>query len=272
MFAARYSSRMSEKMSLENQFKIKKIANSYILYDDDVIAEPTLALFNAVLHNGDYHTNSAAQQNNSVPKSKPGIGRAQVVYFQYKNNVQSYSLVLKHYYRGGLIAKVSKDSYLGHAVENSRAFKEFRLLKKMRELELPVPDAVAARVEKKLFCYRADLITREIENVKTLADVISEQALDAALWKKIGRVIKQFHLHDIYHADLNARNILLTDTEEIYLIDFDNCYIRAGITSWKTANLARLNRSLMKFKNNTKDFNFDEKSWRYLLDGYAGQV
>ena len=251
-------------MSLGSQSKIKKIADSYVLYDDSIIAEPTLQLFD-----GDYHTNLSALQNNSESESKTGIGRAQVVYFQHQNNYQKFSLVLKHYYRGGLIARPVKDQYLGFNIEKSRAFKEFRLLKKMNELGLPVPDAVAARVEKKLFSYRADLITREIENVKTLADVISEQTLSAVSWKKIGGVIKQFHLHNIYHADLNARNILLTDPEEVYLIDFDNCYIRTGTTSWKVANLARLHRSLKKLKNKIKGFYFDEEHWRCLLDGYS---
>ncbi|MFV2005740.1 MAG: 3-deoxy-D-manno-octulosonic acid kinase [Gammaproteobacteria bacterium] len=260
-------------MSLDNQFKIKKIANSFILYDDSVVTEPTLQLFAGVSPDADYHTKSGAQQNNSaagsIAGSRSGIGRAQVVYFQYESNSLVFSLVLKHYYRGGMIARLSKDRYLGFGVENSRAFKEFRLLKKMSELGLPVPDAVAARVEKQLFSYRADLISREIENVKTLSDILSGQKLDAAFWKKIGSTIKQFHQHDIYHADLNARNILITDSEEIYLIDFDNSYIRTGSASWKMANMARLNRSLMKFKKNTNGFNFDEKSWSLLLDGYS---
>ena len=255
-------------MSLDNQFKIKKIANSYILYDDSVIAEPSLQLFD-----GDYHTNSGTQQNNSATgstvDSTSGIGRAKVVYFQHENNSLVFSLVLKHYYRGGLISRLIKDRYLGFDVENSRSFKEFRLLKKMRKAGLPVPDAVAARVQKQLFSYRADLVTREIENVKTLADILSEKVFDSALWKKIGNCIKRFHQQDIYHADLNARNILITASEDVYLIDFDNSYIRVGSESWKMANLARLNRSLMKFKNNSAGFNFDEKSWSLLLDGYA---
>ncbi len=253
-----------DKMSSKDQFKIKKTGNSYILYDASIIAEPTLQLFDA-----DYHTNSGAQQNNSALADEPttgaGIGRAKVTYYQHED----IPLVLKHYYRGGAVASFIKDRYLGFNIENTRAFKEWRLLKKMRSFELPVPEAVAAHVEKGLLFYRADLLTREIENCITLADFLLHQGLDTGQWKKIGKCIKHFHLLDIYHADLNARNILLTDADDIYLIDFDNSYIRIGQDSWKMANLSRLKRSLLKFKNNTDGFNFDEDDWSAFLGGYV---
>ncbi len=244
--------------------------SSYIIYDASILAEPTLQLFDR-----DYHTNQQTQQNNSASPAviagtgsgtgnRAGIGRARVIYFSFGDK----SLVLKHYFRGGAVASLVKDRYLGFNVENSRAFKEWRLLNKMHHLGLPVPQAVAAHVEKALFSYRADLITEEIKGSKTLADILTENSIDAKQWKKIGTCIKLFHQHNVYHADLNARNILVTDAEEIYLIDFDNSYIRTGSTSWKMANLARLKRSLLKFKNKTDGFNFDDTNWTALLEGY----
>jgi len=199
-----------------------------------------------------------------MPQAEGGIGRAKVVYFPYEGK----TFVLKHYYRGGAVASVLKDQYLGFNVEKSRAFKEWRLLKKMHELALPVPKAVAAHVERDSFFYRADLITVKIEDTKTLADVLIEKAMAAEQWCKIGECIKRFHDHDIYHADLNARNILLSDTGDVYLIDFDNSYLRADSVKWKMANLARLKRSLLKFKKNTAGFRFDEDNWTALLSGY----
>lgn len=250
-------------MSSIDQFKIKKTGDSYILYDASIIGDPTLQLFN-----GDYHTNSGAQQNKSTALHEAGpvsgVGRAKVTYFQY----EGVPLVLKHYYRGGFVARLIKDRYLGLDIENTRAFREWRLLKKMYSMGLPVPDAIAAHVQKSLITYRADLITREIENCKTLADYLSACSMPASLWMKIGACLRQFHQHDIFHADLNARNILITDAEDIYLIDFDNSYIRAGTTAWKMANLARLQRSLLKFEKKPGDFNFNEKDWTALLEGY----
>jgi 3-deoxy-D-manno-octulosonic acid kinase len=250
-------------MSLDNNLKISKTGGSYILYDASIIAEPTLQLFNR-----DYHTNQSSRQSKSESnlsgEQQGGIGRAPVVYFSQGGK----SFVLKHYYRGGAVASVLKDRYLGFSIIKSRAFREFRLLKKMNELGLPVPQAVAAHVEKALVSYRADLITEEIKNTKTLADVLSESSIDVEQWKKIGACIKLFHQNNVYHADLNARNILLAESMKIYLIDFDNSHIRVGPDSWKMANLSRLKRSLLKFKNNTDGFNFDEANWLALLDGY----
>ncbi len=258
---------------------ITKQANSNILYDVSLTTTPTLKLFDRA-----YHANTVNQQKNSarastasspVP-SKAGIGRAQVVYFEQQN----IKMVLKHYYRGGLLASVLKDKYLGFDIENSRAFKEWRLLKKMQQLRLPVPEAIAAHIEKHLFFYRADLITREIENADTLADILIKQAINVDIWKKIGACIKVFHQHDVYHSDLNARNIMLagglSEADNVYLIDFDKSYFRTGVETWakpwKLMNLARLKRSLLKFKKKQDVFNFVDNNWSALLAGYNMEV
>ncbi len=259
-------------MSSDKNYKIIKTGKAYILYDAGMIAEPSLSLFDR-----DYHTKQQLQQNNSVAAASPaganaGIGRAKVVYFSSDKR----SLVLKHYYRGGAVAAFIKDLYLGLDVEKSRAFREWRLLKKMFQLGLPVPQAVAAHVEKSRLFYRADLITEEIKDAKTLADVLSEKSIAAMQWQKIGACFKSFHRHNVYHADLNARNILLVgtspdktaETGDVYLIDFDNSDFRAGSEVWKPANLKRLKRSLLKFKNNQPGFNFNEDDWQALLTGY----
>jgi tRNA A-37 threonylcarbamoyl transferase component Bud32 len=241
---------------VSKHYKIIKSGAASILYDDSIIAEPDERLFET-----DYHTNQQSRQNIS---DQGGIGRAKVVYFSY----QGKALVLKHYYRGGLVASFLKDQYMGFDVENTRSFKEWRLLKQLREFDLPVPEAVAARAVKGPAYFRADLITEEIKDARTLADILSTEPLPAASWQQAGACIKRFHAHDVYHADLNARNILLTGEGQIYLIDFDNSYIRSGSASWKDDNLARLHRSLMKFKKNTPAFNFEEADWSSLLEGY----
>ena len=254
-------------MLSDKDFKISKTGNSYILYDAGIIAEPTSQLFNR-----DYHTNQCSRQNKSVPHSSAeqqgGMGRARVVYFSQGEK----SFVLKHYYRGGAVASILKDRYLGFSIIKSRAFREFRLLKKMKEIGLPVPIAVAAHIRKGLLFYRADLITEELKQAETLSDTLSGSVLNEESWQRIGNCIKRFHQHDIYHADLNARNILLTESHEVFLIDFDNSYIRMGSSSWKMVNLSRLKRSLLKFKNNTDGFNFDEDDWSALLLGYDEDV
>lgn len=224
----------------------------------------------------DYHTKSPAQQNISGERpsaTRSGIGRAPVRYISW----QGHPLVLKHYYRGGMVARINRDLYLARSAEQTRAFREFQLLKTLHEAGLPVPTPVAAHARRVtvlpfVSLYRCDLATEEISDVITLSDYIAEQSLDPAGWQLIGKSIRAFHDLDVYHADLNARNILLRknncDDWEVYLIDFDNSSIRSSSPTWKNANLARLLRSLNKFKRNTDPFYFGKDDWGLLLEGY----
>jgi len=183
--------------------------------------------------------------------------------------------VLRHYYRGGLVAKLVRDSYFGRKPEKTRAFQEWCLLRTMRNLGLPVPLPVAARIITKGFLYHADLVTLQIQNSRTLADSLLDHPAPAALWQQVGRCIRKFHTHNICHADLNARNILLqktgtSDNPTVYLIDFDRGTIKKRGSSWQRLNLKRLRRSLNKFKQHNVGFHFNEANWESLLQGYNG--
>ncbi len=197
-----------------------------------------------------------------------GIGRAPVIFFSHNG----LSLVLRHYYRGGLVARFIQDWYLGVQLKNTRAYREWCLLRTMRNLNLPVPVPVAARVLKKGIFYQADLVTVEIQQSETLADYLMQQELSEAEWGQVGQCIKRFHAHNIYHADLNARNILLKkisgNENEVYLIDFDRGNIRHRSGRWQQENLGRLKRSLEKFKERVTGFNYNDHAWTELMTGY----
>lgn len=194
-------------------------------------------------------------------------GRAHAVFFEHNG----MKLVYKHYHRGGMIAPLMGDRYLGSRVENTRAFREWRLLDLMQSLKLPVPKPVAARVIQQGVFYRADLVTCEIENSTALADVLAEKMLNKAEWYRIGDCIARFHAKKIYHADLNARNILLNNaSSEASLVDFDRGVVRYLGEDWQQANLARLQRSLKKFSAANPAFHYNDYCWNSLLKGYYG--
>jgi len=184
-------------------------------------------------------------------------------------NHNGLSLVLKHYQRGGKMAMLLGDKYLGSRCERSRSFSEWRLLRHMRALELPVPQPVAASCTRHGLFYRADLITLQIDHVVTLADHLLERECDDAGWRATGACIRRFHDAGVFHADLNARNILFdAQHNAVHLIDFDKgCFRHLG-ESWKASNLARLQRSLLKFKSLNPRFYFEENDWNALLEGY----
>jgi len=189
------------------------------------------------------------------------------------------SMVLRSYQRGGLISKFNQQTYIGWSAENSRAYKEWRLLLHLTQLGLPVPRPIAAS-----FCrwpfrfiplYRAHILLQRIPNVQTLDHLLAKSTVGAEVWKRVGACIRQFHDQGVYHADLNANNILLDSQQTVYLIDFDKSEIRQDKqsvspqkTQWKLDNLQRLKRSLLKQQGLHEGYNFNELNWNALMAAY----
>jgi 3-deoxy-D-manno-octulosonic acid kinase len=174
--------------------------------------------------------------------------------------------VLRHYRRGGLLARLSADRYLWRGEDSTRPFAEWQLTYSLQRAGLPVPAPIAARYRRYGSSYTGDLITERLATVGSLAECLRAGALSVLTWISIGRCIRRFHDLGVCHADLNARNILLSE-ENVYLVDFDRCQLRApGL--WRDANLVRLRRSLEKITWALPAERFGEADWHGLLDGY----
>ncbi len=191
-------------------------------------------------------------------------GRGEVVFF----DAPFGACVLRHYHRGGLIAHLSKDRYLWTGRERTRAFREFRLLAELAQAGLPVPEPLMARYVRSGLAYRADLITRQIPAAQTLAERLAARALDAAVATRVGRTLASFHAEGVWHADLNATNVLLDAAGKVWLIDFDRCARRRSAMAWQQANLERLLRSFRKLQAHKHMAEFDEVFWHPLLAAY----
>ena len=194
-------------------------------------------------------------------------GRAQVFFIE----LGSERAVLRHYYRGGMIAKFTDDHFLWTGINNTRAVREYRLLEWMTEKKLPVPVPLAARIIRSGAFYTCDLITREVVESETLATKLQYSAIDNDEWHRIGVAIKKLHNHNVWHSDLNANNILLTNT--VTVIDFDRCRIRPDKRNdkrWQQDNIARLHRSLDKLTALGSIKHFTVSGWQALLSGYEG--
>lgn len=176
--------------------------------------------------------------------------------------------ILRHYHRGGLVAAVSGDRYLWTGAARTRSLLEFRLLAEMIRQGLPVPQVVAARYTRRGVYYTADLIMRRIDSALTLAECLAAGTLDATLAEAVGTLLARFHRAGIWHADLNAHNILVTP-QQLYLIDFDRGRQRAPALAWRAANLQRLHRSLLKLgAPSAGDVTFNHSVWQPLIDRY----
>jgi 3-deoxy-D-manno-octulosonic acid kinase len=174
--------------------------------------------------------------------------------------------VLRHYRRGGLVARLSDDRYLWTGERHVRSFAEWRLLRQLVEWGLPVPVPVAAQYERAGLLYRADLITEELPTRLTLAQALRAAPLEAAQWRQIGRCVGQLHAHGVRHADLNAHNLLLGEGDAVYVLDFDRGQLRPR-GPWEQAVLARLCRSLHKVTASLPSDRFGAQQWQWLLDG-----
>lgn len=177
--------------------------------------------------------------------------------------------VLRHYRRGGWASKLSTDFYWWAGLERSRPWREWRLLDSLYKEGLPVPQPVAAQVIRHGGFYRGDLITRLIPGCRSLATCLRESSIAEIPWRAIGECIRRFHAAGVYHADLNAHNIVLDSQDRIFLVDFDKGERRAGSGSWRQANLKRLRRSLHKL---TASGVIEHRAWQELLQGYGGHA
>jgi len=193
-------------------------------------------------------------------RSAPGRGES------YFLSYQQWSLVWRHYRRGGLIARLSPDRYLWSGLARTRACAEFSLTQQLLDRGLPVPRPLAGRVVRDGLYYRADLMTERLAGAGSLADVLA--AGKPLPWAQVGATIARFHRAGLDHVDLNLRNILLDDRGRVFLIDFDRCRLRRPARSWQQSNLARLRRSLRKLFPALDR----EDDWQLLLQGYGSDV
>lgn len=191
------------------------------------------------------------------------VGRGEAWFIAYR----SRNWVLRHFRRGGLVGRFVADRYLGRDPQQCRSWKEWRLLAELYRRGLPVPRPIAASVQVDGLFYRADLITELIAEADSLAGRLSGNPQPAEFWRTIGQCIRRFHDYGVYHADLNANNILVNAADDVFLIDFDRGELRsAGI--WKEQNLQRLKRSLLKIQGRRSPFHFSDRDWNHLLNGY----
>ena len=170
-------------------------------------------------------------------------GRGTTWFLRHEN----HDLVLRHYLRGGLISKISRDSYIFKSLQSCRSISEFNILNQLNTLNLPVPVPAAAQVIRRGITYKADLLTQRIPNAKDLVQVL-KVAQDEVFYQKLGQMIALFHQHGVYHADLNIQNILQDSHNKFWLIDFDRAKQRKPKQAWQLSNLRRLKRSFEKEK------------------------
>ncbi|MFT6269938.1 MAG: 3-deoxy-D-manno-octulosonic acid kinase [Alphaproteobacteria bacterium] len=213
---------------------------------------------------GEHFNADFLQQKELVTRTAQGRG---TVYFFSLGNKE---LVLRHYKRGGLVAKLSNDKFIFNTISNTRCYEELSVLQHLHSKNVNVPSPIAGKVTRKGIFYTADIITEVIPNTIELHEVLQSEPVSLSTWHEIGTQLKKMHNAQVFHGDINVKNVLLnrpTGPQAIHLLDFDKCEIRQG-DDWKEANLARFKRSLLKQAGKFKHYYYHQNDWDQMLIAY----
>lgn len=225
-----------------------------IIYDPALVTDPSPALFDPE------HWRTTGKLTGSAE----GRGAA---WFIDVPTPAGAGWVLRHYRRGGLPGKLIADRYIHWPKASTRPWREFRIGARLHGDGLPVPRPVAACLHRHGLFDSFDLITEAIPGAVSLADAAIADTLSKADWRHVGSVIAQLHDAGVWHADLNARNLLRRDDGQWMVIDLDRARFRDG-AAWRAGNLKRLRRSLDKITGQHPGMAFDEACWTMLQAGY----
>jgi 3-deoxy-D-manno-octulosonic acid kinase len=214
-----------------------------------VVALPSIIgrVCQAIRERGSLHAWAAAQ-----PGARVFTGRGAA----YGVSTADGAWVVRHYRRGGAVARVLGDRYVRSG--EPRPLLELRASEAARARGVATPEVVAAVTYAAGAVYRGDLATAYVPDSADLAEsVLGAGRLDAAgrteAWHAAGRLLRDAFAAGIEHADLNLRNILVVRTAagaRALLLDLDRAAVRPRALERGTrdAMLRRLHRSRRKLE------------------------
>jgi len=169
--------------------------------------------------------------------------------------------VLRTHRRGGLLGRFLEQGFL----LRNRPLIEFYTHSIVLQKGIPAPALLGVRWERRGLLYYGALAT-ELLPGEDLHEWLSADKDNAAETKdilyKCGACIRLMHDNEVWHADLQVKNLFVSDSG-IFLLDFDKAQMHERMSSRKCArNLLRLRRSFAKL-------GYPPSFWLNILDGYG---
>lgn len=159
------------------------------------------------------------------------------------------AVVLRPSRRGGLVAHVNSQLYLGFA---PRPFQELRVTEYLRAAGVATVEVLAAAVRWVIpGVYRGAVVTREMTDAVNLWEYLQRVSppVRAPACVAAAAVTRQLHDAGAVHPDLNLTNYLVRDLNgrlEVAIIDCDGVRLRAVTPGDRQAAFDRLCRSIRK--------------------------
>jgi 3-deoxy-D-manno-octulosonic acid kinase len=161
--------------------------------------------------------------------------------------------VLRHYRRGGMLARWVGETYLGPW--RPRPFRELTVAVTARARGVPTAEVLAARVAGR-WLYGGALVTAEIPGATPVLEAV-RAARDRAVRRRLaaaaGLAVGVMHRAGVHHVDLNLGNVLTqVDARgaRASVIDFDRARLTPRLVpaGARRRSLQRLRRSLHKLE------------------------
>jgi len=162
--------------------------------------------------------------------------------------------VVRHYRRGGMVARFLKDRYLDSGAK--RPVRELLASARARARGVATPEVVAAAIYPAGGWYRADIATRFLPDSRDLADRLFDDddvARRREAMRLAGGLMRAAHEAGVVHNDLNLKNILIAEddgVERAWLLDLDRAVVMrdAAAKFERDLMLRRFARSLRKLE------------------------
>jgi 3-deoxy-D-manno-octulosonic acid kinase len=156
-------------------------------------------------------------------------------------------VVVRHNWHGGLFAPLTRDWFLSP----TRAPHELAMAHALARLGIPTPTVMAyVLYPPGAIVQRADVCSLELSGSADLAKILSrdgEPARHGAL-AATSELVAQLARAGVRHHDLNAKNVLLSNGKA-FVLDVDRVALGVAPDAALDANLARLTRSLRKWRD-----------------------
>ena len=200
----------------------------------------------------------------AAPDAVPLAGRGVAYHIAAPGEAQGERWVVRHYRRGGMVARFLSDRYLDSGAR--RPLRELGASARARARGVATPEVVAAAAYPVGGWYRADIVTRWLPDSRDLADRLFadgdvERRREAM--RLAGALVRSAHEAGVVHNDLNLKNILIAGRgagERAWLLDLDRAVVMrdAAARFERDLMLRRFARSLRKLERANR---------RRLVDG-----